>query len=727
MGWFEKQIKARKEYDDGIFEESFLEIASSILGRQFKSAFEDDSLQMRNAMERVLKYYHIPIQKIPDNAKSVSEQIEHLTQPYGIMRRNVKLSSGWYKDAFGAMLGIRQDTGEAVALIPNKVRGYHYFDSSLGKDIKINAKNEKLFNETAIAFYIPFPSEKIDIKSMAKYIIKAMTASDVAVIAAMMLIATLLGMVMPMLNKWLFMSVILTDEARPLIAVAVFMVCVSISKVLIEIMKAFTLVRLGTKLHTSVEAAVMARIISLPTSVFKKYSAGDLASRSEYISAICDLIVNTVFTTGITGIFSLMYIIQIFSFTPSLAAPAIITILLIAVLSVISSLVQISVSKKRLKLASAESGLSYSLISGIQKIKLSGSEKRAFSKWGKLYSKVAALKYNPPTIIKVSPVLCTGVSLIGTIVIYYFAVNNNVGISDFYAFNTSYGLVSGAILTLSGITLSLAEIKPMLEMCLPIMETLPETAEQKHVIDRLTGSIEVNHLSFRYSDDLPLIIDDLSLKIRPGEYVAIVGTTGCGKSTLMRLLLGFEKPKKGAIFYDGKNMETIDLKSLRRKIGTVLQEGKLFQGDIFSNITISAPWLTMDDAWEAAEISGMAEDIRNMPMGMFTIISEGQGGISGGQRQRLMIARAVAPKPRVLMFDEATSALDNITQKTVSDSLAKMKCTRIVIAHRLSTIKQCDRIIFLDKGHILEEGTYDELISQNGHFAELVERQRIDK
>ena len=185
MGWFEKQIKARKEYDDGIFEESFLEIASSILGRQFKSAFEDDSLQMRNAMERVLKYYHIPIQKIPDNAKSVSEQIEHLTQPYGIMRRNVKLSSGWYKDAFGAMLGIRQDTGEAVALIPNKVRGYHYFDSSLGKDIKINAKNEKLFNETAIAFYIQFPSEKIDIKSMAKYRIKAMTASDVAVIAAM--------------------------------------------------------------------------------------------------------------------------------------------------------------------------------------------------------------------------------------------------------------------------------------------------------------------------------------------------------------------------------------------------------------------------------------------------------------------------------------------------------------------------------------------------------------
>jgi ABC-type bacteriocin/lantibiotic exporter with double-glycine peptidase domain len=191
-------------------------------------------------------------------------------------------------------------------------------------------------------------------------------------------------------------------------------------------------------------------------------------------------------------------------------------------------------------------------------------------------------------------------------------------------------------------------------------------------------------------------------------------------------MLGFETPQKGAVLYDGKDLSTIDLRSLRRKIGTVMQNGKLFQGDIFSNITISAPWLTMDDAWEAAELAGIADDIRAMPMGMFTLISEGQGGISGGQRQRLMIARAVAPKPRVLMFDEATSALDNITQKKVSDALEQLKCTRIVIAHRLSTIRQCDRIIVLDHGHIVEDGTYDELISQKGFFAELVERQRVE-
>ena len=202
--------------------------------------------------------------------------------------------------------------------------------------------------------------------------------------------------------------------------------------------------------------------------------------------------------------------------------------------------------------------------------------------------------------------------------------------------------------------------------------------------------------------------------------------SGCGKSTLMRIMLGFEEPQKGTVYYDGKNLATLDLHSLRSRIGVVMQNGKLFSGDIYSNIVISAPQLSMEGAWEAAEMAGMAEDIKKMPMGMHTIIAEGSGGISGGQKQRLMIARAVAPKPRILMFDEATSALDNITQKHVSDALEKLKCTRVVIAHRLSTIRNCDRIIVLDQGRIVEDGTYDALIAKGGLFAELVARQRVD-
>jgi len=242
----------------------------------------------------------------------------------------------------------------------------------------------------------------------------------------------------------------------------------------------------------------------------------------------------------------------------------------------------------------------------------------------------------------------------------------------------------------------------MLEMVQPILETIPEYSDDKKIITSLSGSIEVNNLTFRYAKDSPAILDNISFKIRPGEYIAIVGKTGCGKSTLLRLLLGFEKPETGAVYYDGNDLESLDLRTVRQNIGVDMQNGKLFSGDIFSNIIITAPWKTLDDAWEAARMAGIEEDIKAMPMGMHTMISEGSGGVSGGQRQRLLIARAIVSKPKILYFDEATSALDNITQKHVSDSIAQLKCTRLVIAHRLSTIRHCDRIIVLDNGKIAE-------------------------
>ena len=235
--------------------------------------------------------------------------------------------------------------------------------------------------------------------------------------------------------------------------------------------------------------------------------------------------------------------------------------------------------------------------------------------------------------------------------------------------------------------------------------------------------LQVKNCDLFYGDFQAL--KNINLSIAEKEITAFIGPSGCGKSTLMRLMLGFETPQKGAVYYDGKDLSKVDQRSLRKKIGVVLQNGRLFADDIFANIAISAPGLTLKEAWEAAEIAGIADDIRDMPMGMNTILSEGGGGISGGQRQRILIARAIAHKPKILMLDEATSALDNLTQKKVSDSLDQMKCTRIVIAHRLSTIRQCDRIIVLDKGKIIEDGTYEELSRAGGFFAKLVERQQI--
>lgn len=726
MGWFDEQIRQRKQNDDDVFADSFVNMAAAVLGSKVTGSLSDGSAAAKSAIDEILKYYHVKSREVPDNIKDTNEQLEYLMRPYGIMRRTVRLEKGWYRDAVGAMLGVMKESGRVVALIPAGFSGYCYIDPDSGKKIKINRRNQRLFDSEAIAFYKPFPLKKIGLGSVAKYIAETLSAADFALIALATLALSLIGMLSPKLNNILFAAVLPSGSVRLLLSIAVFTVSVSVSSLLISATKEMITARINTKMSVSVQAAAMMRIMSLPADFFKGYGSGDLSSRAAHISSLCNMLVSAVLTTGLTSAFSLIYISQIFIYAPVLVVPAIAVILATVAFSLISSFAQMRISKKQMELSAKESGMSYALISGIQKIKLAGAEKRAFARWGNLYAQNAKLTYNPPAFIKLNSVISLAISLIGNIVMYAAAVKSGVSVADYYAFGTAYGMVSGAFMSLAGMALTVAQIKPILETVQPFFNTVPEISEGKEVITRLSGGIELINVSFRYNENMPLILDNMSLKIRPGQYVAIVGKTGCGKSTLMRLLLGFEKPQKGAVYYDGRDIERIDLKSLRRRIGVVMQNGKLFSGDIYSNIVISAPWLTQSDAWDAAEKAGIAEDIRRMPMGMNTIISEGSGGISGGQRQRLMIARAIAPKPKILMLDEATSALDNLTQKRVSESLDSLKCTRIVIAHRLSTIKQCDRILVLDGGKITEDGTYDELIAQNGVFAELVERQRLD-
>ena len=504
------------------------------------------------------------------------------------------------------------------------------------------------------------------------------------------------------------------------------MICVSLSAQLISSVKSLIQSRLNTKLSLGVQASMIMRLLSLPASFFRKYSPGELKSRSMSVNQLCSMIFCMIMGKALTSLTSLLYVGQIFRLAPALVIPSLIIVIVTVVFSIVSTLVQIKINRKQMDLAAKESGMSYSLITGVQKIKLAGAEKRVFARGLGLYAEGAELTYHPPLFIKINGVISLAISLISNIVLYFLAVRSNIGQSAYFAFTASYGMLMGAFMSVSGIALSAAQIQPILEMAEPFLKSEPENPEGKEIVTKLSGSVELNHVSFRYSDDAPYILDDLSLKIKPGEYVAVVGRTGCGKSTLVRLLLGFEKPEKGAVYFDGKDINGLDLPSLRKKIGTVMQDAGLFQGDIYSNIVITAPELTLDDAWEAAEKAGIAEDIRRMPMGMHTVIGEGQGGISGGQRQRIMIARAIAPKPKLLIFDEATSALDNKTQKQVSEALDSLGCTRLVIAHRLSTIRHCDRILVLDGGRTIEDGTYEELIEKRGFFAELVERQRLD-
>lgn len=724
MGWFDEQIKQRMKNDDEAFSEAFSKIAWAITGKPYSSyEFDNRSKQSRSAMDEILKYFRIRPQDAGGKYKNLDEMMEASLRPYGIMHRNVRLKNDWYKNAIGAMLGSRND-GEVIALIPYG-EGYRYLDGKTGEYVRITKANAGDIDSSAICFYSPLPLKKLGIRDLLKFLAHIPSPSDIALIVVVTLFISLLGLLIPKINQLIFSTVVVSGELGLLFATLGLLAGVTVSSILIEVAKTILQNRVQVKMDISIESATMMRVLSLPSGFFKQYSPGDIGSRMQAIGSLCSLLTDAILSTGLSSLFSLIYIGQIFQFAPALVIPAVAITLATFLVSVVTSLVQIRISMRKMECSAKEQGMIYSMFSGIQKIKLAGAEKRFFARWADQYVKVAQLSYSPPGFIKYNMVFTTAISLLGTVAIYVCALESGVSVSDYMAFNSAYGMVSGAFAALASIAVSTANIKPILDMAKPIMETVPEIAENKPTVERLSGEIELSHVSFQYSETMPLVIDDLSLKIRPGQYVAIVGSTGCGKSTLIRIMLGFEKPQKGAVYYDGKDLNALDLKSVRQKIGVVMQNGKLFSGDIYSNIVISAPTLSMEEAWEAAEMAGLADDIRNMPMGMNTLISEGSGGISGGQKQRLMIARAVAPKPRILMFDEATSALDNITQKTVSESLDKMKCTRIVIAHRLSTIRQCDRILVLDKGKIIEDGTYDELIEKNGFFAELVSRQQL--
>ncbi len=726
MGWFGEQIRERKKSDQQSFEKALLELSDAVTGKNESAVFAGAAGRSKDAVAGILRYYHMAPREIPENIRDFNDQLEYLLRPYGIMRRTVRLDRGWYREAAGPYLARRRSDGAMVAMLPGRLYGYCFSDPESGRRIRVGRKNEGDFEETATAFYRPFPSKKLTAADLLRYLASTVSASDILAFAAAVLAVTLIGMVTPRLQNFIFSTVLEERSVRLLTSAAVFLICAAVSQMLVGTVRDFLSARINTGMSVSVDAAAMMRIMSLPPQFFREYSSGELSGRLQYIGSLCDMLVSLVLTTGLTSLFSLIYITQIFAYAPALAAPALVITAVTVLFSVITSLVQMKVSKQSMEAGAKESGLGYAIISGIRKIKLAGAEKRAFAKWAQAHAAYARLRYDPPALIKYSVPLSMLISSAGMIVLYYAAVKSGISVADYYAFNTAYGMVTGAFGTLAGAALTAADIKPVFDMAKPILDAVPEVSEGKQVITRLSGGIELNNVTFRYSDSMPNVLENLSIKIRSGQYVAVVGATGCGKSTLMRLLLGFETPQRGAVYYDGRDLSTIDLRSLRRRIGVVLQDGKLFAGDIFSNITVSAPWLTMDEAWEAAETAGIADDIRAMPMGMYTMISEDSGVISGGQKQRLMIARAIAPKPKILMLDEATSALDNLTQKRISQSLAGLKCTRLVIAHRLSTIRQCDRIILLEKGRIIEDGTYDELIALGGRFASLVERQRLD-
>ena len=725
MGIFEEQLLERLKRDDAELSHSIDDVIDSLRGKSRYHADGTSMENLRHELELICQFYKVDIPSEFHDTKDVNEFIDYMTHPSGIMHRRVMLEGSWWKDCDGALLAVTKDKGEFCALLPRKTGGYSFWNTSSGAREKLTSKHKDMFEKEALCFYEPLPEEVKNGKQLLFFLFKHIAIFDYAIVLLATLLATLLGMMTPYISGIIFSRLIPSGKTDIVFTTAILLLITVLAAYIMSVVRTGTLERIKNRMENVVQNALMSKLMHLPPRFFQRKSAGGLATIITYLDRLPMVIADVLLGPCITAVFSFAYVIQIGVLAPSLALPAFVTLIVQALIIVFSIKQKLRLTREELNANMEVKGITYSAISGIQRIKLSGSEKRVVSRWAKAYknrAKAAYKVYFPSTM---QNELVVAAALAGTLWVYFSGASRGIELSQFVVFLSAFSIATNNITSLSECAQHLPFLKPSLKLIEPILSEAPETSAGKAVVGRLSGAIEMSHVTFRYSEKSPAVLNDLNLKIKPREYIAIVGRSGCGKSTLMRLLMGFEKPESGMVMYDQRDLAELDPASLRRNIGVVLQNGKLFAGSIFSNITISAPWLTLKEAWEAAEMAGMADDIRNMPMGMHTLISEGSGGISGGQKQRLMIARAIAPKPKILMFDEATSALDNITQKKVSDTLDTLNCTRVVIAHRLSTIRNCDRILVMDKGKIAEDGSYDELIAKNGLFAELVERQRL--
>ncbi len=715
------QIEKRRRLEDAAMNEA---LASAKQRMGFKGRRRVVPQTDSSAIRQVLDALGVTDYELEDTEMVTPEdQLTGILRPRGIMMRRIKLTGNWWVESVGPLLGRSKD-GHLMALIPqNWKQGYTYRNQD-GETVTVGRKAMRdVLGQQAITFTKPLPLRRLTIGDLLRFCWSTVPGANYVMTLIVALLVVMLGMFTPMANKLIFDTVIPTGNASDLTPITGLLIGATIATMLLTLTRDFYIDRVQDIMELHVQNAIMARTFLLPPTFFSRHASGELTSRLHNVTTLCKMINEDIVGALLSAALSVVFLVQLWIYGQSLILPALVILALYATVMMMLYRRTARIRGEYRQRADRLNGMEYNMLAGIQKLKLTGSEQRAFTRWMDHYTHATQLLYNPGTPNHLYPALLKLLSIGGTAVIFYFTLHSDVSTSDYIAFASAFGMMTAAISQLSSIIDDVATIRPLLESTRPILEEEPETEAKAAQVEDLFGSIEMSDVTFRYAEDGPAIIDNMSLSITPGEYVGIVGKSGCGKSTLLRLLLGFETPQSGGIYYDNYDLSKVDKASLRRKLGCCLQSGTLFTGDLLHNITITAPWATQEEAWEALRLAAMDEDVRRMPMQLHTRVSEGGSGFSGGQKQRLLIARALISQPSIVFFDEATSALDNISQRQVAENLATLGCTRIVVAHRLSTIRHCDRIIVLDQGRIAEQGTFDELMEQQGLFYEMSQRQ----
>ena len=646
--------------------------------------------------------------------------------------RMVALRGDWWKEDQGPFLAKTEEGKQPVALIPRGTSAYDWVDTKTGKRAPVDSAFVKTLNPFGYVFYRRLPDGPVTAKDIVLFGARGLKR-DIVTLVAMGLALGVLGSMAPYFTGRLFDTAIPQAEKGLLTQFTIALFVSAIASTAFNITQSIAVLRVQGKMDYSIQAALWDRLLDLPSTFFKQYTSGDLADRAGGVDAIRALLAGAGIGAILGTLSSIFYVVLMLSYSIPLAMLAIALTFVFIGFTTTANVLQLRFQRQQMGMRGAITGLVVQLITGVGKLRVCGAEPHGFRVWARAFAEQRRVSFkagqvqNAVGVFNSAFPLFASISTFATLVVVQKSAGASGGAGglstgDFIAFSASFGLFLAAMQSLSEASLSLLKAIPIWERLSPILTTTPEIDDSKTAPPRLRGEIEISHVWFRYSEDTPYILKDLTLKISAGQFVAFVGGSGSGKSTLMRLMLGFEKPEKGSIYYDGQDLASLDLRLVRQQLGVVLQDSRVLPADIYRNIVGSSS-RSVDDAWTAAEKAGLAEDVRAMPMQMHTYVSEGGGGFSGGQKQRLMIARAVVGSPKILFLDEATSALDNRTQAIVTDSMNKMHATRIVIAHRLSTIVNADVICYLDAGTLKESGSHDELMKKGGLFFELARRQ----
>ncbi len=660
-------------------------------------------------------------------ADPLSDPVAGIARASAVRVRQVLLENRWWQSDSGPLLGrTARDDGRWVALLPASSCSYVVCDPADGTRRRVTAAVASTLAPRAYTFYRSFPTGRLSLKDVLRLGVHG-CRRDLFLAGGLGLGGGLLALAAPVVTGALFNSIIPGAERDQLLQATLVLLACACAAGMFELVRRLALVRVDGRMGAAVQAAVWDRLLRLPPRFFRPYSAGDLAVRAMGIDAMRKTLSGATVTAAFGGLFSLSNLVLLFHYGGALAMWASLLLFAAGGVSLLAGYGQLRLQRRIVPLRGRTSGLVLQLLTGISKLRVAAAEGHAFAQWARLFSRQRRLQFRSRMVGNRLRVFNAVFPTLSLLVIVAAATAGGstmpeIRTGDYLAFSTAFGACLAAVVSMSAAAMEALGVVPVYENAKPILEAAPEVDGARGDPGALTGSIEARHLTFRYLPDLPAALQDVSFTVRPGEFIAFVGPSGSGKSTLLRVLLGFEHPDSGSVYFDGQDFSRLDVQAVRSQIGVVLQSGRVMAGDFFTNI-VGATAHTLEDAWEAARMAGLAEDIEAMPMGMHTVVSEGANTLSGGQRQRLLIARAIVSKPRMVFFDEATSALDNRTQAIVSESLQRLNAARIVIAHRLSTVVNATRLYVMERGRVVQSGRYDDLLTREGPFAELAKRQ----